>query len=79
MRAEDQINCEHEWAVITGDQRNGPGVSECKKCKLWLSHSNRLQLDMNRYTLRFQKGISVITIVLSVIALLVSIAVAIWK
>lgn len=46
-RSQNQIDCKHDWSVMTGDQRNGPGVAECKKCKLWLTHSNRLQLEMN--------------------------------
>ena len=78
-RSQDQMDCKHDWAVMTSDQRNGPGVAACKKCKLWLTHANRLQLEMNQYTLKFQKRISVVTIVISTIAILVSIAVAIWK
>lgn len=78
-RRQNQIDCEHEWEVVTNDQRNGPGIVECKRCQLWLTHANRLQLEMNRYTLKFQKKISIVTIILSVIALVVSVAVAIWK
>ncbi len=77
--SEDQINCNHDWQILTNDQRSGPGVAECKTCKLWLSHSNRLQLDMNKYALGFQKKMMLITIVISIIALITSIVVAIFK
>mgnify|MGYP001565693137 CR=1 FL=1 len=77
--SKNQINCEHDWIVLTSDERKGPGVSKCNKCGLWLYHSSRLQLDMNRYAFGFQKAISIITIIISIIALLISIAVAIFK
>ncbi len=75
----DQINCKHEWQVLTPDKREGPGVAVCKKCNLWLYHSNRLQLEMNRHIMGFQKWISIIAIITSIIALLVSVLVAIYK
>ncbi|OGI25152.1 MAG: hypothetical protein A3J76_03025 [Candidatus Moranbacteria bacterium RBG_13_45_13] len=75
----NQINCEHDWRIITYDQYSGPGVAECKKCGLWLYHSNRLQLEMNRYTFGFQKKIAIGTLVISIVALIISIAVAVFK
>lgn len=74
----DQINCKHEWHILTPDRHNAAGVTECKKCGLWLYHSNRLQLEMNRYELGFQRWVSIITIIISVIALITSI-VAIYR
>jgi hypothetical protein len=70
--------CEHEWAMMGQDQRDGPGISACTKCGLQLTHSNRLQLAMNKHTLGYQKWISLLTILISVIALGISI-VALFK
>jgi len=75
----NQNNCNHDWEILTPDKGNYPGVSKCKKCGLWLYHSNRLQLEMNKYVAGFQKGIVVITIIISILALLISVTVAIFK
>jgi hypothetical protein len=71
--------CEHEWRILTNDKGDYNGVSECGKCNLWLHHSNRLQLEMNQHVMGFQKWISIIALVTSVLALILSIAVAIFK
>lgn len=75
----DQINCEHEWMILTNDKSDMQGISTCKKCDLWLSHSNRLQLDMNHHVMGFQKWISIIALITSILAIIVSATVAILK
>ena len=75
----DEMSCNHDWSILTNDKRDGPGVSTCTKCGLWLHHSNRLQLEMNRHVFGFQKWMSALAIVISAIALGISIAVAILK
>lgn len=77
--ADRQIVCKHDWRILTNDHHDKPGVSICDKCDLWLFHSNRLQLEMNEYNNNFHKKQSILTIVISISALLVSIAVAIFK
>lgn len=69
----DQINCKHDWKVLTADNQRSPGIVRCNKCRLLLYHSNRLQLEMNRYVIGFQKWISVIAIAISIFALVVSV------
>src|SRR5208337_704840 len=70
--AGDQNKCVHEWHILTPDKKDGPGVSVCNKCDLWLYHSSRLQLEMNQHVFGFQRRISVVTIGISVISLLIS-------
>ena len=78
--ADDKFNnCEYEWLILSDDDRNSPGVSKCNKYGLWLYHSNRLQLEMNKHVASSQKKISITTIAISIIALVVSIVVAVVK
>lgn len=77
-QSKDQIKCEHDWQIITYDQQKGPGVAECKKCGLWLHHSNRLQLEMNKHILGFQKWMTIVAIIISIISLVFAI-IAIFK
>jgi len=75
---ENQYNCKHDWRAKAIEGTAQEGTSTCYKCNLVLNNSNRLQLEMNRHAIGFQKKISIITIVISTIALIVSV-VAIFK
>ncbi|HPN54361.1 MAG TPA: hypothetical protein PLB52_00350 [Candidatus Moranbacteria bacterium] len=77
--SKDQLNCKHDWRILTYDGRDGPGVSECKKCGLWLSHSNRLQLEMNKHITGYQKKISLASLIISILALILSVTAFIYK
>lgn len=70
---EDQYNCKHEWRanIIEGSVEDG--TSKCHKCGLTLKNSNRLQLEMNRYNLGLQKRLQILTIIISLVALFVSV------
>lgn len=37
----NQINCDHNWEILTYDKGDSLSVSKCKKCGLWLYHSKR--------------------------------------
>ena len=71
---QDQNKCNHEWAILTPDNGEVLGLSECSKCDLWLHHSSRLQLEMNKHVFGFQGWISIITILISILALCVAAA-----
>lgn len=68
--------CAHKnWLFLTQSKGNINGVSECRDCGLWLTHAERLSWE----TLKNHKFISKKSIILSIIAIIISIASIICK
>ena len=76
---EDWHNCEHEWRYKMLEGTVQDGTSACHKCSLVLKNANRLQLEMNRHNLGLQKRLQILSVVISVVALIVSLSVAYFK
>lgn len=76
---DNQYNCDHKWKskMIEGGVLDG--TSACSKCGLVLNNANRLQLEMNRHNLGLQKRLQILSLVISVVALIVSLSVAYCK
>lgn len=70
MNKISQDKCLHnKWTIVTPSRGDRSGISECKLCGLWLTHAERLNWE----SLKNQKTISVVSLVLSMIAIIVSI------
>lgn len=76
---DNQYNCDHQWKskMIEGSVQDG--TSGCNKCGLVLNNANRLQLEMNRHNLGLQKRLQILSVVISVVALIVSLSVVYFK
>lgn len=64
-----QDKCSHKWRIITPSKGDRNGISECELCGLWFTHAERLNWE----SLKNQKTVSIISLVLSMIAIIVSI------
>ena len=76
-------NCNHrKWTIlreagpVVSEGQGGkmyPAVFKCSKCKLIMTASEALQLSALKHLLGFQRWISVIALILSVIAIGISV------
>jgi hypothetical protein len=76
----NQEKCKHkDWSFVTNDSGNRLGAAICKHCNLWMTHSDALQYQNLRYQKTFQTWFNIVTIIISVIALIISIIVGLKK
>lgn len=73
----NQIKHKHDWQVLTSAQytnsgKDYPAVFECKGCNLKLHASDAIQFELWKHTTSWQKWLSIVAIIISVLALLKS-------
>ena len=65
--------CKHEWRQFTNSKTTNNGDTsakfECTECKQWLNASEVFQLEILENLTGFQKWLSIIATVISIIAL----------
>lgn len=64
--------CNHKWRHFKNAESTIPAKYECENCKIWLSASDVYQLETLNYLRGFQKFLSTIAIIISIIALFIS-------
>ena len=70
-----QNECEHEWLVESSVLLAGketPAHMQCKKCAIYMTVAEGSQLELWRYATGFSKTLSILALIVSVIALIVS-------
>jgi hypothetical protein len=65
--------CNHEWRFFKNATGDIPAKYECLKCKMWLTAPDVYQLESLDHLKGFEKYMNVFAIIISVIALLISI------